>query len=311
MAQPLSLSWDPGSTPAIIAMVHLQDPILTTDGVEIIQRALSAITSSKSESEGDPNQYQPTITRIVHGIILIAERHLAWEVQDYELQPEIRFRDFEKLLGLYPGSRNYFIPEDQIIGYLVRLYERTPAALNKHLMQICMICFGEKNIFEIVDAYCKDCIEWKYRVSMNEGEYHRLQRDLPLDRVRCFLEEETLEKVKEKQKELLTDPTIRLYCSQKQCLAFIGPLDLDNNPPFFVCGKCGQSTCTKCKRSAHPGLEICPEPERRELEDQEAFENVCKNNGYKKCPACHIATEKTEGCSHMQCVSLFILGVCI
>ncbi|KAH7391263.1 hypothetical protein BKA64DRAFT_677198, partial [Cadophora sp. MPI-SDFR-AT-0126] len=83
----------------------------------------------------------------------------------------------------------------------------------------------------------------------------------------------------------------RSYCSNKQCSTFIPRENIVKSRA--TCPKCGQKTCARCKEPEHRG-ELCGENEALE-----ATLKTINKRGWKRCPSCGQAIERTVGCSVM------------
>jgi hypothetical protein len=90
--------------------------------------------------------------------------------------------------------------------------------------------------------------------------------------------------------EFSTEVGRRVYCFK--CRAFIGKNQGEKKPA--VCRKCGERTCSKCKRRYH-GSDPCPT--QKELEKTL---KLIKEQGWKKCPKCGRVIQRVKGtCTHI------------
>lgn len=80
----------------------------------------------------------------------------------------------------------------------------------------------------------------------------------------------------------------------------------ENATGFIRCSKCHRQTCSSCATSlsAHRGpLRACP----THLTD-EILESTMLENGWKRCPRCHIVVEKNRGCNNILYVTLILFA---
>ncbi len=68
---------------------------------------------------------------------------------------------------------------------------------------------------------------------------------------------------------------------------------------FHTCPKCVAAICTSC-HDTHDGL-TCAEYKYNASGQNEAFEKLKKEQGFKDCPRCKTTIEKIHGCNHMTC----------
>jgi hypothetical protein len=73
-------------------------------------------------------------------------------------------------------------------------------------------------------------------------------------------------------------------------------------PTDFECEKCRKVYCVSCKVTWHEG-KTCEQniAENGDNPDEKLFEELAKDNKYKKCPHCDRWVERSEGCIHMSC----------
>lgn len=81
----------------------------------------------------------------------------------------------------------------------------------------------------------------------------------------------------------------KTYCHNVSCNTFIAPHSIHNGDAH--CQKCRFITCSKCKQKSHFGP--CTDKTNEELEQ------LAKEQGWKKCPACERLVERDGGCNHM------------
>ena len=173
----------------------------------------------------------------------------------------------------------------------------------------CKICFDEieeneieSNALECGHACCTQC--WKNYLKT-------LITDAKVEEIKCIehkckeiLPEEFLFKFIHDDKKLLDkynkfkaraiiikDPN-KKQCPKADCESY---LEKSSKTQYVKC-KNGHQFCFECLRPPH-GSSSCDQLLEKD------FLKWKKNRVVKKCPRCHIFTEKNEGCNHMTCTS--------
>ena len=90
---------------------------------------------------------------------------------------------------------------------------------------------------------------------------------------------------------ILSDPEL-MFCPIPACNGFAKK---NSNKEFNICTM-GHKFCNKCGELWHKNS-ICKEEENVD----KLFEKYNKKYDLKKCPYCHIVTNKNGGCNHIKC----------
>jgi len=91
-------------------------------------------------------------------------------------------------------------------------------------------------------------------------------------------------------------------CPSNSCAAsFVVPTDMEEEQ--VKCPHCGVTFCISCGIS-HPD-ESCEDVRRRRENDanEHAFNQLCQQQQWQRCPACTAPVERNSGCNYMTCYS--------
>ena len=116
------------------------------------------------------------------------------------------------------------------------------------------------------------------------------KRDLPVDLVAHQLGSVFSQAYRMFELELMTPNP--LYCSSRNCAAFVPPSNIHGD--VGVC-RCGGRTCRHCRSQEHRDKLCAQDKETQKVEE------LGKRKGWKHCPKCQHMIERTAGCLHMTC----------
>ncbi|KAI0082223.1 hypothetical protein K474DRAFT_846399 [Panus rudis PR-1116 ss-1] len=142
-------------------------------------------------------------------------------------------------------------------------------------------------------AYDVKCLEAMFRQAANDEESFPprcCNQEMSVDDFGSFLDADLLDTFLRKAVEYRTKD--RVYCSRKQCSAFIGAATA--LPTSVRCRVCRSQTCGACKGEAHGENEEC------HGSDATIFD-LAKTQGWQRCPSCRHMVERTQGCPHIIC----------
>lgn len=165
----------------------------------------------------------------------------------------------------------------------------------------CLICINEFPTSQITELSCgheccKACIaELFIRATNNEASYPpKCCKPISLNRIRASLDEDVIRNFLERKVEW--DSTSRIYCSNRQCNAFIRPENIHQRDA--ICIKCRTRTCARCKKAFHKDNEPCS----ADKEDQQTLQ-LMKKKRWKQCPKCSAGVSRSYGCNTMTYVT--------
>ncbi|TVY86389.1 ATP-dependent RNA helicase-like protein, partial [Lachnellula willkommii] len=141
--------------------------------------------------------------------------------------------------------------------------------------------------------FCCNCLQELFQRSQIDETLFppRCCEPIPPEQVREFLTPELITMHEEKKVEFETAD--RTYCSDLQCHRFLRPENITAD--LGTCPTCNESTCTKCKTTAHEGNE-CPRDEATE-----ALLSRGRERGWRRCFSCRSLVQRTYGCNHIIC----------
>ena len=161
----------------------------------------------------------------------------------------------------------------------------------------CVACGDEFEFFDVArvpcdDEYCRACLSELFRLSMTDESLFPprcCRQEIPLERVRFFLQSDLAKEFASKSVELGTRN--RTYCFEPQCATFIPPDAV--NEEIATCPVCRRTTCTMCKNASHSG--DCPNDSAlQQLLD------IAETEQWQRCYSCKRLVELDVGCNHMR-----------
>ncbi len=170
--------------------------------------------------------------------------------------------------------------------------------LNDNLRD-CRICYDNVQRTRCIEAecgcvLCESCTKALFDHAINnESAFPPMccDLDIPLETALVFLDESLVKRYYEAELEYST--TIRVYCAEPNCSAFIKP-DYIDRENLALCGKCGTVTCVACRTVKHEGKCEIDEPTEEVLQ-------LARNEKWQRCFRCRHLIEINTGCNHMHC----------
>ena len=228
------------------------------------------------------------------------------------------FKDFKHnkktcyICGALPQNHSDYIPEEFIEENNSEIIineenEEKEIPLKNNDGFICSICGDsfEINSPEIIkynkcgDTYCSHCWFSYLQSKIEEGfgsvkcMNYNCKENLSKEFIEMIIKDnkKLVEKFKkfEIKMEILNNPN-KKFCPYKNCDSYG---EKTSNEKYIKC-KNGHQFCFVCLRNWH-GKEEC---DKKEEDDFKVWK---EGKIIKKCPNCHIYTEKNEGCNHMTC----------
>lgn len=162
----------------------------------------------------------------------------------------------------------------------------------------CLICMESFNANNVIKApcqhpYCKDCMQRLFmEATRNESLYPPkcCDKNIPITVANVVLNTRQQTEFISKGKEFGTKD--RVYCSSRQCSAFIPPNRIKGD--IGTCSRCIRQTCIHCKERYHMG--DCPHDK-----DIQAVLKTAKEIGWRRCYKCKVLVGLDEGCNHVRC----------
>ena len=179
-----------------------------------------------------------------------------------------------------------------------------------------MVCFDQypdSELFFMADcpvglahAMCRDCASHHFTLKVTEHKLKGLKCPLfGSDGCQALLGEKELKSIVtaavfakfERFAKTDQDPNLR-ECPNAACGVLVEPTYKEGGVvvPEMKCGSCGQVFCFY-HSTAHDGEDCEAYAKAQALEE----ERVLNLSAFKPCPACGLATVKSEGCNHLVC----------
>lgn len=172
---------------------------------------------------------------------------------------------------------------------------------NYYTTKMCIVCSDRHPVNDIITVegckhhYCCECALNLFRLAMTDETLYPprcCSKNLfEIPAVLDIMSNEDAEEFRKKMQEYESND--RTYCANLECGMFVGDgLGRD----LVECMKCGENTCTHCKKLGHVG---------RECKADEALQSVLRvaeESGWKRCPRCRAMVELRFGCNHMTLV---------
>ena len=180
---------------------------------------------------------------------------------------------------------------------------------NKVNNKECSICFDEmeddeikSNALECGHVCCTQCWTNYFKTLITDAKVeqikcidHECKEEVPEEFLFKFIQNDkklTGKYEKFKKRALIINDPNKKQCPKPDCESY---LEKSKKTNYVKC-KNGHQFCFECLRPPH-GSSSCDQLLEKD------FLKWKKNRVVKKCPRCHIFTEKNEGCNHMTCTS--------
>ena len=206
-------------------------------------------------------------------------------------------------------SFNFSKEEDDL--FVPPLKEKTAANAIKNKLnnKECSICFDEieekeiqSNTLECGHVCCSQCWTNYFKTLITDAKVeqikcieHECKEEVPEEFLLKFIQNDKkliAKYEKFKMRAIIIKDPNKKQCPKPDCESY---LEKSKKTNYVKC-KNGHQFCFECLRPPH-GSSSCDQLLEKD------FLKWKKHRVVKKCPRCHIFTEKNEGCNHMTCTS--------
>ncbi|KAF8690376.1 hypothetical protein AX14_002967 [Amanita brunnescens Koide BX004] len=174
----------------------------------------------------------------------------------------------------------------------------------------CPVCFDDPSspvLLGCKHAYCTECVS-HFLVSASErkqfplvctGDNDNCGVPISIPVIQRFLSPQQFDQLLEAAvaSYIEKQPERFRYCTTADCKQVYR-----RGRGVHTCPSCFASICTACDKESHEGM-TCDEREVLDnpAEQERRNEQWALSAGAKRCPACRVYVQKTEGCNHMEC----------
>ncbi|KAJ7632116.1 hypothetical protein FB45DRAFT_791002 [Roridomyces roridus] len=197
--------------------------------------------------------------------------------------------------------------------------EETPIQ-NNNTDQACPICYDEIShpvTLGCDHTYCMSCLRHYLStadsfplVCLGDAAHCEVlipiptfEKFLPIPQLHALLKTSFLRYIERHPQELK-------YCKTPDCTQVYRT---NTHATALTCPSCFLSVCSSCDEEGHDGMS-CEESRLQHDpgEQERRNDEWARDNGVKRCPACAVWIEKTEGCNHMTCkCGAHICWICV
>lgn len=194
-----------------------------------------------------------------------------------------------------------------------RLLEESRTGFQLHAKNgedACPVCFDDPSspvLLGCKHAYCSECISHFLMSAFDRKQFPlvcagdndncRVPISIPL--IQRFLSPQQFDQLLEAAvaSYIEKQPERFQYCTTADCKQVYR-----RGMGVHACPSCFADICTACNKEAHEGM-TCEEREVLDnpAEQERRNDQWALSAGAKRCPACRILVQKTEGCNHMEC----------
>ncbi|KAE9373022.1 hypothetical protein N431DRAFT_465334 [Stipitochalara longipes BDJ] len=166
----------------------------------------------------------------------------------------------------------------------------------------CVSCLEDLATEEMIKltchSYCRECFQRLMSTALEtEAQWPAkcCLNTIPSEKILPNINITMKIKYQEREAEWSIPTADRVYCSARNCSAWIPPKNINNQRQCATCPKCSKKTCSICRGVSHNGTDCPQDP------GLQATVNLAETEGWKRCYSCRAFVEHNKGCRHMTC----------
>ncbi|KAJ6606416.1 hypothetical protein DFH09DRAFT_8004 [Mycena vulgaris] len=192
------------------------------------------------------------------------------------------------------------------------LEEAAGGGIQRTIEDKCPICYDEIShpvTLGCEHTYCMGCLRHYLSTAADSfpltclGNEATCAASIPLPTIENFLPPPQFHQLLESAflRYIEQHPTEIKYCKTPDC-SQIYRSNATGTAMIQTCPSCFLSICSSCDEEAHEGMSCADRRLHSDPGEQERRNDEwARANGVKRCPACSVWIEKTEGCNHITC----------
>ncbi|KAG6918219.1 hypothetical protein DXG01_015812 [Tephrocybe rancida] len=193
-----------------------------------------------------------------------------------------------------------------------------PSSCDNDLCPICYDAVSNPVVLDCKHVYCTACIR-HYFTSASEskvfplvcmGDEAKCKVPIAIPTIQRFLIRQKYEHLVNVAFSTYLDqhPQDFRYCTTPDCTQIYRA----NTQTMLKCPSCFAEVCSSCHEEAHEGMTCEDRRVQKAQTEEQLNDRWATEHGVKRCPACSVYIEKTEGCNHMECrCGAHICWICV